>query len=112
MGTNYYLRKKKPRIVYDEVHLAKRSYGWHPLFQKSVDVCCLDDVRMAVEEGDCVIVDEDGDEFSYDEFIAKVIEPFDAERENGVVRKRHDGIGLSGVDVQDDGTEWTWAEFC
>ena len=35
MGTNFYLRLKHPRMVphYDEIHIAKTSVGWKPLFQ-------------------------------------------------------------------------------
>lgn len=33
MGTNYYLRKVKPRLVYDEYHIAKRSAGGASAFR-------------------------------------------------------------------------------
>lgn len=35
MGTNFYLRRVKPREVYDEYHIAKRSAGWRIHFQNS-----------------------------------------------------------------------------
>ena len=37
MGTNFYLRRVKPREVHDEYHIAKRSGGWKIHFQDSTD---------------------------------------------------------------------------
>jgi len=40
MGTNYYARKKKPRIVkiYDELHLGKSSVGWRFAFKETDEI--------------------------------------------------------------------------
>lgn len=35
MGTNFYIRRVKPRVVHDEMHIAKRSWGWVIHFQDS-----------------------------------------------------------------------------
>lgn len=35
MGTNFYLRRVKPREVHDRMHIAKRSCGWLIHFQDS-----------------------------------------------------------------------------
>lgn len=37
MGTNFYLRRVKPREVHDLMHIAKRSAGWVIHFQDSSD---------------------------------------------------------------------------
>lgn len=67
MGTNFYLRKVKPRLVYDEYHIAKRSYGWKIHFQDSEEYKyeddspsyhSVDDIRRLLESGEYQLADE------------------------------------------------------
>ena len=83
MGTNFYLRKKEPRIVYDEYHIAKTSYGWEPSFEGYIkdeydksdrpQITCIEDIKAAYDSGDFIFVDEYGDEYSWEEFEERVI---------------------------------------
>lgn len=70
MGTNFYLRKVKPRMVYDEYHIAKRSYGWRIYFQDSEEYKyednppiyhSVEDIRKLLESGEYQLVNEYGD---------------------------------------------------
>jgi len=76
MGTNYYLRKAKPRTVYDQMHMCKTSVGWTVHFQDSDDGWAdeapvpdedvvpsfhsVSDIRRLLESGEWVIADEYG----------------------------------------------------
>ena len=69
MGTNYFLRKTKPRLVYDEYHIAKQSAGWRIHFQDSEvyrfgedspSYHSVDDIRRLLESGDYELADEYG----------------------------------------------------
>lgn len=77
MGVNYYLRASKPRLVFDEYHIAKVSAGWRPHFQDSEDALnaprsedepqapsyhSVADIRNLIRSGDYTIVDEEGEE--------------------------------------------------
>jgi hypothetical protein len=77
MGTNFYLRRTKPRMVYDEFHLGKRSGGWEMHFQDSDGLShyrdtvlpdaeefpeyhSVEDIRELLESEEYQIVDEYG----------------------------------------------------
>lgn len=69
MGTNYYLRKVKPREVHDEYHIAKLSAGWLVHFQDSTpyqewndapSYHSVDDIMRLLESGEWQISDEYG----------------------------------------------------
>lgn len=83
MGTNFYIREKKPTIK-KAVHIGKRSWGWkfhwdscdeamHPRWcdnDPSLDTCplphsikCVEDVRSFLRTGDWELVDEYGEVF-------------------------------------------------
>lgn len=75
MGTNFYLRRVKPREVHDLMHIAKRSAGWVIHFQDSTDGYAephddapeppafhsVADIRDLLESGDWQLADEYGD---------------------------------------------------
>ena len=83
MGTNFYLRRKEPRIVYDEYHIAKTSGGWRPSFEaytpwdydydRRPQVHSVEDIKDLANNGDFTIVDEYGDEYTWDEFVERVL---------------------------------------
>lgn len=70
MGTNFYLRRVNPRMVYDEYHIAKRSYGWRIHFQDSTryqyddtnppSYHSVDDIRRLLESEEYQLLDEYG----------------------------------------------------
>ncbi len=89
MGTNFYLRKKRP-TMHETIHIAKRSWGWHTTWQQTDDwdwprwcdrdpvgepednrfghgpmlpwsIDSVDDVRRYLETGEWEVVDEYGD---------------------------------------------------
>lgn len=119
MGTNFYMRRAKPILCFPEFHIAKRSYGWKPLFESNGDdedvyhleterpvVHSIDDVRGYVESGEWVIVDEYGTEFEFDEFMRYLNENFRNEGD----RRSHRDSGVY-VSVNRDGTEWYSQDF-
>lgn len=79
MGTNYYLKATRPREVYDEVHIAKRSRGWKPSFQASEEteftpaVNSVDDMQRLVESGNWAIEDEYHNALTWEEFEQEVL---------------------------------------
>lgn len=83
MGTNFYIKRTKPREVYDEYHIAKTSCGWLPSFEaytpfgegdKRPAVHSVADIKTLVDSGDYIIVDEYDDECDWDEFTKLVLE--------------------------------------
>ena len=74
MGTNFYLRNKKPRLVYDEIHIAKTSCGWKPVFEQHVgEIESVKQLKNVYDSGEYIIVDEYGDEYTWDEFDRRVL---------------------------------------
>lgn len=75
MGTNFYLRRVKPREVHDLMHIAKRSAGWVIHFQDSSDGYAephdevpdppefrsVAEIRDLLESGEWQLADEYGD---------------------------------------------------
>lgn len=75
MGTNFYLRKKKPRLVYDEIHIAKTSFGWKPTFEcHEGEIESVRQLKTAYDSGEYTIIDEYGDEYTWEEFDKRVIQ--------------------------------------
>jgi len=118
MGTNYYLRSRIPRIevkeVFEEHHIAKRSYGWHPLFQKvyldDTTIDSIQGIRDAVDSGKWQIFDEYGSPVTIEEF-EEIIPPWPAEKEHNIRRSGHAKYDTFRITVDDEGNEWTGVEF-
>ena len=80
MGLNIYMRRTKPRIVevYDEIHVAKLSWGWRVHFDGSSAVMegsgphvgSIDDLRAYLATGEWELVDEDEERTTLDEVLA------------------------------------------
>lgn len=82
MGTNFYLRNKKPRLVYDETHIAKTSWGWKPSFEQHIgEIESVRQLKTAYDSGEYTIVDEYGEEYSWEEFDDRVLKWEDKQRE-------------------------------
>lgn len=88
MGTNYYLRCREPRMVYDSYHVAKRSSGWEPSFEgypyegdyahdglddERPAIGSVADIKAAYDTGLYDIVDEYGSKLTWDEFERDVV---------------------------------------
>ena len=108
------MRRTKPILCFPEFHIAKRSFGWKPLFQSNGDnedvyhleterpvVHSVGDIREYVESGEWAIVDEYGTEFEFDEFMKYLNDDFKGERQ----RLSHRESGMY-VSVNRDGSEW------
>lgn len=74
MGTNFYLRRVKPREVHDEYHIAKRSAGWKIHFQDSTpyehddtdapDYHSVQDICELLKSGEYQLSNEYGDVYA------------------------------------------------
>lgn len=75
MGTNYYAKKRKPRIifkrVYDEIHLGKSSAGWKFCFQETDEIKSYEDFLKWLDknEKDYKIINEYGREVKKEDLI-------------------------------------------
>ena len=106
MGTNIYIRRKKPRMVpeYDTTHVAKLSYGWRVMFDGSsmnggygVRIGSIDDLRACLATGEWELIDEYDEATTLDEVMAHNDNTFNI---------RSDG------DYYDrEGNPWTRSEF-
>ena len=89
MGTNFYFSSQnkelmrpleyaytctdRPRWGY-EVHVAKTSAGWLPLFQSYPGVIdSMDDYHRFLTHPDVIIYDEYGTEYTYEQFVERVL---------------------------------------
>lgn len=96
MGTNFYLRTQdrqfgkdfrklggwfsdvvqlvdEPDFCY-EIHIAKTSCGWLPLFQSSPVVSSVKDIKTLYDGYSCKIFDEYNREYTWEEFKERVLE--------------------------------------
>lgn len=82
MGTNFYIKRKKPRRVYDEYHIAKRSMGWKPSFEgyentgeydDRPSIRSVADIKELVDSGEYEIRSEYGDVLAWDDFERDVV---------------------------------------
>lgn len=76
MGTNYYAKKKKPRIVriYDEIHLGKSSAGWRFAFQETDEIKSYPQFLKWLEDNkkDYNIVDEYGKKITIEKLVSLI----------------------------------------
>lgn len=90
MGTNFYLYTRKrelrntlgrkavftraPSCGY-ELHIAKTSCGWKPLFEEHENIHSVADIKNIYESSDLIqIFDEYGNEYDWDEFVDRVVQ--------------------------------------
>lgn len=89
MGTNFYLstKNKETRDKYFgynynltdtpdwgyEIHIAKTSGGWLPLFQKHNCIQSVKDIKRLYETGEFVLYDEYGTVYDWPEFEERVV---------------------------------------
>ena len=120
MSTNFYLRRTKPILTFPEFHIAKRSYGWTPLYQansKADDIWSfeterpvvnsVDDIKSYVDSGEWEIIDEYDEAISYDDFIKYMDVTFEGELAE---RRDHREMGYP-ISTDKYGNEWLGAEF-
>lgn len=121
MGTNFYMRAKEPRVelIYDELHIAKTSCGWLPLFQSTPEegVESLEDLRGKYESGAYEIYDEYGEPYTWDEFVHRVVEwdkrQVEAGRDPDTLHSHVDSVRARSLDEYKDpeGYEFCRTEF-
>ena len=100
MGTDYYLRKKKPRIVrvYDKLHLGKSSCGWWFNFQEQENIHSFEDVKKLIDSGEYFIIDEYGKKHTPDEFYELVEHKKQNDKFEGYGAKNIDGYSFIDED--------------
>ena len=87
MGTNFYFRNDKLYkdckefekaygiyIQKPEIHIAKTSAGWKPLFQKNLLFSSVAEIKKFYEESGLDIFDEYGTKYTWEEFVERVLE--------------------------------------
>lgn len=94
MGTNFYFKHKKEKELqkeifelkkkykefdincnYEEMHIAKTSHGWKPVFEKTKNYDSLKKIKEFYERNinDLVIEDEYGQQYGWIEFYERVV---------------------------------------
>ena len=139
MGTNFYLATKvkelKERyfgndyVLTDtpdwgyEIHIAKTSMGWKPLFQAHQNAFrSVAELKALYEAGGFVIYDEYREFYNWDEFEKRVVKfnekPYKSPNGEDLPLSHFDeritGGHLKESDYfkDDQGYEFTWHEFC
>lgn len=74
MGTNFYFQYDFGFGQVYEKHIAKISGGWLPLFEQIGDVKSVKDLKRAYLAAPFKIVDEYGEEYTWDEFEKRVVD--------------------------------------
>lgn len=117
MGTNFYLVGKKKTVeIEPKIHISKRSYGWKPHFDASKQSMHIDyddlpvigsiaDIKRMYDSGDWKIVDEYGEEHTWEEFDKEVLHWGD-----NPVNSRESCLG--GDFRDDQGYLFSTYEFC
>ena len=143
MGTNFYLQSRVPVHTYPQVHLTKRSWGWLPLFEeheedeelyeyaveefyehevnrqftndiKAPNIHSIEDIKKAVDDGRWRIVDEYGEEYTWERFYKEVIQWNGGDHDNpDFIPNNHKDLASKGFKVRKDkdGYEWTDRDF-
>ena len=89
MGTNFYLSTKNKDVRdkyfgYDyeltdtpewgyQIHIAKTSGGWLPLFQKHECIQSVKDIKKLYDAGEFILYDEYGEIYNWPEFEDRVL---------------------------------------
>jgi len=75
MGCNYFIRYNNCKCCkrYDELHIGKSSFGWDFLFHETSTIKTYKDWVVLLSQPDTLIVDEYGEEISFNKFIDKVM---------------------------------------
>lgn len=87
IGTNFYLRDdklyeqvKQFKDTYDidiqlpEIHIAKTSYGWKPLFQKNMLFSSVKELKTFYDTSKLQIFDEYDNLYNWEQFTERVLE--------------------------------------
>ena len=115
IGTNFYIRSEKLwndckefeekygiYVSAPEIHIAKTSCGWKPLFQKNLLFSSVKDIKEFYDKSGLEIFDEYGKKYNWEEFTKRVLKFC----ENG---KTH--IEYEGYTVDSDGYEFMDGEW-
>ena len=133
MGTNFYLQSHVPIHAYPQIHLTKRSWGWKPLFEEHEEgeeierygdyftngiripeIKSINDIKAAVESGAWKIVDEYGEQYTWDEFYRGAVQWNGGNIDNSdFIVRDHQDLSSNEFPIRkdDDGYEWTPRTF-
>lgn len=140
MGTNFYFYTKNKTIAekyagweYEltdipdwayEIHIAKTSYGWLPLFRYRETMPSVKAMKEAYDTGEFKIYDEYSKEYNWDEFDERVLKfnggikgVIKQEKNNGEIipisHFEHDNGKYAYLYLKDeDGYEFSKSNFC
>jgi hypothetical protein len=73
MGTNFCFRHDFRYGEIYEIHIAKISGGWLPLFESHRSINSVKDIKAAYDTGQFEIVDEYGKKYSWEQFEERVL---------------------------------------
>ena len=82
-----------------DIHIAKTSVGWKPLFQANDKFKSIDDLWEILKFGNFVVVDEYEDVYDLDKFVERVL------------KHCPDGKSHSNIFKDNYGYEFTYDEF-
>lgn len=131
IGTNFYLRLKdlpiderlKQFIECNEIHIAKTSYGWKPLFERQLGrFSTIKELKQYYEDNSDMleIIDEYDKAYTWDEFDKRVLQHGN---EDSYSHLEYHGKDITGnysiwerLNVNNyidcDGFEWQLGDFC
>lgn len=140
MGTNFYFYTKNKTIAekyagweYEltdipdwayEIHIAKTSYGWLPLFRYRETMPAVKAMKEAYDTGEFKIYDEYNKEYTWDEFDERVLK-FNGGIKGVIKQEKNNGemIPISHFEYDngkyaylylkdEDGYEFSKSNFC
>lgn len=127
MGTNFYLmtsdRQKRDKWFDEyeceltdtpewgyEVHIAKTSCGWKPLFESHKRIRSVRDIKAAINDG-FRVVDEYGQFYNLDEFVDRVVN-FNADNDQAISHPEYEGgMYRDSYFLDTEGYEFTEHKF-
>lgn len=138
MGTNFYFHTKNKTIAekyagweYEltdipdwayEIHIAKTSCGWLPLFQYRETMPSVKAMKEAYDTGEFKIYDEYNKEYNWKEFDERVLK-FNGGIKGIIKPKENENMPISHFDYSngnyahlylkdEEGYEFIWGDFC
>ena len=116
LGSNFYLRSEKLRndckeleekygvcVSAPEIHIAKTSYGWKPLFQKNLLFSSVKDIKEFYDKSGLEIFDEYGKKYNWEEFTERVLKF----GENGKTHMEYEGYTVDSEGFEFMDGEWS-----
>lgn len=127
MGTNFYMFTKKKELkplfgskleLVDEpdfgyrIHIAKTSSGWQPCFEAHEHIRSVSDLGLLYGKGGVQIFDEYHQEYTWDEFVKRVVNHGDEHNWRTAENNDQPGPRDYREFTSVDGYRFTPSEFC